>query len=388
LIGSVNAAIPFLLDLMRIPADTFNLFLATGIVNSRFGALTSAMYMVAIALTGTYALRGKLRLSTSRILYYGLVTVGLTAATVVFLAVSLRATGAGGYDKDIVAMGMRFFQPPAKSATVLRSLPQEPLPLPHEGDSLLETVRTRGCLRVGYMPDAPPYSFFNLNGELVGFDVEMAYALSRDLDSALEFAPVPRDRLTEIVNAGLCDLIIGGFVVTAQRAGQMVISTPYLDEIMAFIVPDNRRAEFSSAETVRATRGLRIAVPNLHGALEFVRREFPNVEIVPVQDAEFLNGKLPEVDALVWTAERGSFLTLLHPAFSVAVPQPVRVHIPLGYPVARHDLEFARFLGTWIDLKKKDGTIQALYDHWILGRDARPPRPRWSVLRNVLHWTK
>ena len=388
LIGSVNAAIPFLLDLMRIPADTFNLFLATGIVNSRFGSLTSAMYMVAIALTGTYALRGKLRLSTSRILYYGLVTVGLTAATVVFLAVSLRATGAGGYDKDIVAMGMRFLQPPAKSATVLRSLPQEPLPLPHEGDSLLETVRTRGCLRVGYMPDAPPYSFFNLNGELVGFDVEMAYALSRDLDSALEFAPVPRDRLTEIVNAGLCDLIIGGFVVTAQRAGQMVISTPYLDEIMAFIVPDNRRAEFSSAETVRATRGLRIAVPNLHGALEFVRREFPNVEIVPVQDAEFLNGKLPEVDALVWTAERGSFLTLLHPAFSVAVPQPVRVHIPLGYPVARHDLEFARFLGTWIDLKKKDGTVQALYDHWILGRDARPPRPRWSVLRNVLHWTK
>ena len=33
--GSLNAAIPFLLDLFRIPADTFQLFLATGVVNSR-----------------------------------------------------------------------------------------------------------------------------------------------------------------------------------------------------------------------------------------------------------------------------------------------------------------------------------------------------------------
>ena len=388
LIGSVNVAIPFLLDLMRIPADTFNLFIATGILNSRFGALTSAMYMVAVALTGAYALTGKLRLSTSRILYYVVVTVGLAAATVVSLTMSLRAMGEHGYDKDRVAMGMRFLRTPEKPAAVLRSLPEEPLPLPHEGASLLATVRTRGLLRVGYLPDAPPYSFFNLHGELVGFDVEMAHTLSQELGTALEFVPVRRERQPEILNAGLCDLIMGGFVVTTQHAGQMVVSPPYLDETMAFIVPDNRRAEFSSAETVRAARGLRVAVPSLPGIPAFVRREFPNVEIVPVQDAEFLSGKLPGVDALIWTAERGSFLTLLHPAFSVAVPQPLHVRVPLAYPVARHDLEFARFLGTWIDLKKKDGTIQALYDHWILGRDARPRQPRWSVLRNVLHWTK
>jgi ABC-type amino acid transport substrate-binding protein len=241
---------------------------------------------------------------------------------------------------------------------------------------------------VGYLPDSAPYSYFNLSNELVGFDVEMAHALSTGLGTALEFAPVTREHLAELLDAGRCDLIIGGIVMTAQRASEIVFSPPYLDETLAFVVPDNRRAEFSSAETVRATPGLRVAVPSLPGVLEMVKREFPHLEIVPVRDAEFLSGKLPGVDALVWTAERGSFLTLLHPAFSVAVPQPVRIQLPLGYPVARHDLEFARFLGTWIDLKRKDGTIQALYDHWILGRDARPSGRRWSVLRDVLHWAK
>jgi hypothetical protein len=87
----------------------------------------------------------------------------------------------------------------------------------------------------------------------------------------------------------------------------------------------------------------------------------------------------------VLTAERG-FPTLLHPAFSVAVPQPLHIRLPLAYPVPRHDVEAARFLSTWIELKKRDGTIQAFYDHWILGRDAKAKTPRWSIVRDVLGW--
>ena len=56
--GSLNVAVPFLLDLFRIPADTFQLFLATGVVNSRFGTLVAAMHTVAVALLGTCAMTG------------------------------------------------------------------------------------------------------------------------------------------------------------------------------------------------------------------------------------------------------------------------------------------------------------------------------------------
>ncbi len=372
LMGSINVAIPFLLDLLHIPADTFNLFLATGVVNSRFGTLTSAMYMIVLALAGSYVLTGNLRYSPSRVLRYALMTAGLAALTLVGLTVTLRSLGTTGYDKDQVALGMRFLWPPKQAAAVLPGLPEEPLPLPPQGSSLLEAVRTRGRLRVCYPPEyAAPYSFVNLSGELVGFDMEMAHALSSELGVALEFAPIPRDNQPEILDAGRCDLIMGGMVVTAQRASRMVLSPPYLYETLAFIVPDNRRTEFSSAEMIRAGKGLQVAVPNLPGVTELVRREFPKLQIVTVKDVGFLSGQLPGVDALVWTAERGCFLTLLHPAFSVAVPQPVRIQFALAYPVARHDLEFARFLGTWIDLKQKDGTIQALYNYWILGQ---PPR--------------
>ena len=64
--GSLNAAVPFLLDLFRIPADTFQLFLATGVINSRVGSLVAAVHTVTVALLGTCAIIGVLRFGADR----------------------------------------------------------------------------------------------------------------------------------------------------------------------------------------------------------------------------------------------------------------------------------------------------------------------------------
>jgi Na+/H+-dicarboxylate symporter/ABC-type amino acid transport substrate-binding protein len=374
LFGSVNGAIPFLLDMARVPMDTFQLFIATTVLNSRFGTVAAAMHMVVLALVGTYALRGRLRLSSGRLLRELLLAAVLAGVVVAGLGVAFRAMGAGDYQGDRVAREMGLLRTPAEPATILREVP-EPLPLPPPPDdvSLLAALRKRGRVRVGYVEGQAPYSFWNARGELVGFDVEMAYTLASDLGIALELAPVPREGLAGALEAGRYDLVMGGVFMITRRVGQLDFPPPYLDETLAFVVRDHRRAEFSSASWVRTQKGLRVAAPDLPYFLTVLRREFPDLVVLPVpmRDVEgFLSGRGEPVDALCLTAERGSFLTLLHPAFAVAVPHPLEVRLPLAYPVGRHDLELTRYLATWIELKKKDGTIQALYEHWILGRDA------------------
>jgi len=52
------------------------------------------------------------------------------------------------------------------------------------------------------------------------------------------------------------------------------------------------------------------------------------------------------------------------------VPGPDPIRVPLAYPIARHDQALAAFVDTWIALKRKDGTLDAAYKHWILGQDA------------------
>jgi ABC-type amino acid transport substrate-binding protein len=89
---------------------------------------------------------------------------------------------------------------------------------------------------------------------------------------------------------------------------------------------------------------------------------------------------------VVFSAEAGSAWTLVYPEYSIAVPLPDPILVPLAYPVPSGEGEMVRFLNTWIDLKKKDKTIKALYDYWILGEAAEEKEPRWSIIRNVLGW--
>ncbi len=391
LFGSLNVAIPFLLDFARVPADTFQLFLASSVLNSRFGTLAAASHMVVLALVGSWALHGRLRLSPRRLLRFGLPTAGLAVAAVGGLGLTLRALGGGAYEGGRIASELGLLRPPSDGATVLAELPTEPLRPPAERRPLLESVRERRSIRIGFFPTHRPYSHFNAQGDLVGFDVEMAHELARELGIAVEFAPVRREQLLEVIEAGRVDLVMAGVLVTTERASRVVFSTPYLDETLAFVVPDHRRADFSDAAWVRAQHHLSLGVPDLPYVEELVLREFPRARLVPLALADATDPLViagHPADAFVLTAERGSFLTLLHPGFSVAVPHPLQIRLSLAYPVASHDVEAARFLSIWIELKKRDGTIQALYDHWILGKDAKPKAPRWSILRDVLGWKR
>jgi ABC-type amino acid transport substrate-binding protein len=131
---------------------------------------------------------------------------------------------------------------------------------------------------------------------------------------------------------------------------------------------------------------LRLGVPNAPYFLRRVRQELPDAEVVPTEGmAEMFAAHTPPIDAFVAPAERGSAYTLLHPEYAVVVPKPRPLKVPLAYVVAGRDRDMAALLNTWIGLKRKDGTIDELFAHWILGQDAVPRQPRWSVLRDVLH---
>jgi len=82
LFGSMDIAVPFLLDRFEIPADMFDLFLATGIVNSRFGTMVAAMHTVTVALLGAAAVAGTLSLNRLSLLRYTFVSAALAALTI------------------------------------------------------------------------------------------------------------------------------------------------------------------------------------------------------------------------------------------------------------------------------------------------------------------
>lgn len=109
--------------------------------------------------------------------------------------------------------------------------------------------------------------------------------------------------------------------------------------------------------------------------------------VVPLDSPrQYFREERKELDALLYTAESGSAWTLVYPQFGVAVARPRLVRIPLAYAVRVGDAEWLAYVNTWIELKTLDGSFAEAYEQWILGRSARPDQPRWSVIREVLHW--
>lgn len=383
LFGKPVAAMPFLLDLLRLPADMMQLYLASGIFVAQLGTLASAMHLFALAVLGDLAMSGALRFQWKRFVPVTALVVGMIAATIIGTRAYFSFAVENAYDKNkIIALMQPLFS--AGPAKVYKSAPS---PAPVKSSlSTLKSIHTRGAIRVGYIMDNRPFSFLNAQGDLVGLDVEMAHILADSLGVGLEFVPIDLSKLVELLDEGYCDIVMSGIAVTPERAEAARLSAPYMEATLAFVVQDYRRGEFSSRETLQKLKAPKLAILDVPYFISFVRERFPEAQLVILNSAEeFFESKGKALDGFIYTAEAGSAWSLLYPEYTIVVPPPP-VSLPLTYLMPRGDQELADYVNALIDLKKRDGTLKKLYDYWVLGQFAENKRARWSVIRNVLHW--
>jgi Na+/H+-dicarboxylate symporter len=380
--GHPSIAIPFLLDMLRLPGDLFDLFLAVDVITGRFQVMVAAMSTVTLAYLGAFAMSGCLRLDLRKLVRFAgtsVLALAIALPGTRLLYQSLLGLESTSY-RAFISMDLSQNVSPARVVTDEPPVPSEPLRTPR-----LERIERDGLLRVCYFPDSLPFAFVNAASHLVGFDVEMAYELAHDLSVKAEFIRVDRSRLVGHLEGGTCDIAMSGRSMTTKRTRKVAFSSPYLETNLAFIVPDHMRGEFASWERLRERSDLHLIVPPVQHFTEIVERRLPNVRVTQIQELRsYFRGDLDDVDGLLYPAEAGSAWTLVYPSFSVVVPQPGQVRIPLAYPMAKGQDELKTLVDTWIFMMRSQGRIDALFEHWILGRPAKDAKPRWSILNDVL----
>jgi Na+/H+-dicarboxylate symporter len=382
--GHTFVAIPFLLDMFRIPADMFQLFVVADSIFGRFGTLLAAMHILCLTLLSASGAAGLIRVDWTRIGRYVAITAVAGIALLLGIRVGFETLGHQyqGYQRFIE----RELLDEGVPVRVLESVPE--VGATNASVPALTRIRERGVLRIGYLADQLPMAFQNDAGQLVGFDVELMHHLARDFGVRLEFVELEIADVAPLLASGAIDLSTG-LAVTPERMGQLSFSKSYLDATLAFVVEDHRREEFGSRAAVKALTPLRLAVPALPYYVRKIRDFLPQAEIIEIDSPRaFFQGKMEGVDAIVLTAEAGSAWSLIYPQFAVAVPQPYALRVPIAFPVASGDGEMTRFLNRWIDLKERDGTRDRLFDYWIRGRIQEKRTPRWSVIRDLLGWVE
>jgi Na+/H+-dicarboxylate symporter/ABC-type amino acid transport substrate-binding protein len=392
--GSVTVAVPYLLDMFQLPNDLFTIFIvASTIIIGRIAAMGAVMHMVALGLIVTCMTMNKMSVKPIKLVVLAVVSLALTLGGIAGARAYLSMALQGAEDKGAIIARMDLLTDPIKNVIRHDSLDGIEPDLPPKGTSRLKYILDRKRVRVGYVSNRMPWCYINAKGDLVGFNVDLAHELARDLEVELEFVPITMGKVNRQIQEGWYDLSISPIGITPSTLKAFTFSEPYIELNTALVVRDYDRQVFESKESILALKSVKIGVITAHVTKEdyFVKelnRILTNGQAIPINDpVEFFEGKRPDLDALFMTGEGGSYWTLRYPQFTVVYPTKPPMRVAAGLPVARDD-ELRSYLDLWIRVKKQQGKIDRLIDHWVYGKTAEQKTKRWSVIRDVLGWVE
>jgi ABC-type amino acid transport substrate-binding protein len=301
----------------------------SGVYGERIGDALGAVHLTAFALIAAYGFRGGVRLRWGSVFKH--LAGALLAGAVMLGSVRgwLNHSVVNVEERDEVLTRMQLIEHPL-DGVVLSAPAANPDPL-KPGETLLQRIRRRGTIRVGFDEDTLPFAFFNRHHDLVGYDINMAHALARDLGVNLEFVPFDRATLAQQLSDDHFDLIMSGLVGTLERSEVMQHTRSYLDVNLALVVPDYRARNFKTLKSIQAIRPLRVGFVDLsRGFVDRIRTAILDVELVEIENnGDYFTGKAENLDALLISAESGSAFTLIYPGFEVVIPRELRVKLPL-----------------------------------------------------------
>lgn len=91
---------------------------------------------------------------------------------------------------------------------------------------VLTDIQKRGTLRVG-MATFVPWAMRDKEGNLIGFEIDVAKKVAEDMGVEIEFVPTAWSGIIPALLAKKFDVIIGGMSITAQRNLTVNFTTPY-----------------------------------------------------------------------------------------------------------------------------------------------------------------
>lgn len=243
-----------------------------------------------------------------------------------------------------------------------------------EEDTAWARIRLTGVLRVATDASYPPFSAVDANGDLFGFDIDLAEALGRRLGVRVEFENIAYDALLAAVVSGRNDAVISAFAPQPDKLDEAAFTRPYFVSGTVAVVKEGggRKTEEGRSWTDWA-RGLRLAVEYGAGGDVAARqwaRQVASVTVLPKPTAQealntLLNG---DADAALVDAVTAYEFLRSHPGLALAGP-PVEAE-PYAIAVSARSRELLPALNRALAELEADGTLPDLRAKWF-GEAAR-----------------
>ena len=120
-------------------------------------------------------------------------------------------------------------------------------------DKTWERIQTDGVMRIGMDASYPPFEYFDQEGDLVGFDVDLAHELGRRFGVDVEFVIISFDGLYDALRVQRVDLILSALPFDLRLTEDVAYSHPYFNAGQVLVVRDEE-TDLSSVEDLEARK--------------------------------------------------------------------------------------------------------------------------------------
>ncbi|GKX34545.1 MAG: ABC transporter substrate-binding protein [Rhizobiaceae bacterium MnEN-MB40S] len=375
-------AVSFMAHWLDLPADVKLLYVELMTLTRYPQVLVSAMSLAFITIIAAFSYYGLARLHKRRLLF----SLGSSALLMAALAIGGRAAAPFLTTKEpdpYVSFTLDEDLKGRVKATVHKVTDGEAATAPARSGDAMQRVRENGVLRVGYGQALIPFSYFNGAGDLVGYDVALAYQLADGLGVDLEFYPITDwARLGTALTENRFDLAIGGIYVSDKRLQQVRVSDTYLYTPLALIAHADKAKTYLDLSDVD-TKGLRVTVFRDTILEDLAHKLFPDATIDVVDDYTTLSTN-PGFDVALWTQLQAEAWAEANPGYSAVVPANLGSPLAIAIPMPPDSSDFARFVDDWLSLQRGNGFEDGLKRYWFDGQPRKSDAPRWSILNNVI----
>ena len=235
-------------------------------------------------------------------------------------------------------------------------------------DSVITQIQEEGVIRIG-LSLFVPWSMRDVNGDLIGFELDVGRQLAEDMGVEVEFVPTAWDGIIPALLAGNFDVIISGMSVTPQRNLTVNFTDPYAYSGLAILANRELTAGMEMADlnspdvTFAARRGATPAV--------VIADRFPEAELLLFDEdgaatQEVLNGNAHATMASQPTPNRE------------AGRNPETLYVPFdalfdprgeGFAVRRGDPDALNFFNNWIAQQWRSGWLEERHDYWFASEE-------------------
>ena len=227
----------------------------------------------------------------------------------------------------------------------------------YAADDELSQIQESGLLKVGVEGTYPPYTYHDEDGELTGFDVEVAKAIADKLGVEADFTESAWDSLLAGIDSGRLDTVINAVSITDERSEKYDFAGPYFYITQQIVVSKDN----DDIVDMDSLNGKKMANTATTAYLDIL--EDAGASLVQINTAD-------EAVALI-SSGRADFTTFNSVVFNEYLQQHPDANLKVafvipnvvdeyGVPVKKGETALYAAIQSAIDELKKDGTLSQL----------------------------